>query len=70
LDVPGGTATTAYGIDGGTVVGSYSDGTREHGFLYTPDIPVSAVPAPPAAVLAGLGAVTLLGGARLRRRAV
>jgi len=34
LDAPGGDITHAYGIDGGNIVGNYSDATGIHGFLY------------------------------------
>jgi hypothetical protein len=35
LDYPGSSATQAYGIDGGNIVGSYTDTLgKEHGFLY------------------------------------
>ena len=34
LDVPGATATYAYGIDGGNIVGYYSDDSGHRGFSY------------------------------------
>jgi hypothetical protein len=48
LNVPGGTDTTAHGLDGSTVVGSYNAGGTQHGYsyngaAYTPfDVPASA----------------------------
>ncbi len=33
LDVPGGSSTYAWEIDGGNIVGYYSDGSGTHGFL-------------------------------------
>ena len=35
VDVPGGSFTRAHGIDGGNVVGRYSDSSyKNHGFIY------------------------------------
>ena len=63
LDVPGASETYAYGIDGGNIVGVYSDGRGTHGFLAT------VVPLPATAWMAlPLLAVGMLMACRRRRR--
>lgn len=57
--------TTAYGIDGSSIVGLCVDRDCAHGFLYTPDA-VSLVPAPGAVLLGAVGA-GIVGWMRRRR---
>jgi len=58
LDFPGSLGTYPSGIDGVTIVGSYSDGSGRHGFIYT-------IPEPATILLLGLGGMVLLGRHRL-----
>jgi hypothetical protein len=49
LDVPGAASTFALGInDAGQIVGSYSDGARDHGFLLDTDGSYTTLDAPGA----------------------
>jgi hypothetical protein len=52
----------------GGAPGSWGGRTQDQ-ILVEPNPPVAGVPAPPGLMLAGIGAVALLGRARLRRRA-
>jgi len=64
LDVPGAISTYAWGIDGGNIVGVYSDDSGTHGFL------AAAVPLPAAAWMAAplLAVIGVIGKMRRLRR--
>ena len=65
LDVPGASNTYAYGIDGGNIVGSYSDSSyNTHGFLATVLVPL---PASAWMALPLLGVLCVIGKMRRRR---
>ena len=60
LDVPGASDTSAYGIDGGNIVGYYSDGSGIHGFL-------TVIPEPATLSLLAIGMLMACRRRRLRR---